>query len=187
MKSRNSFISTLVGLLAGSTLLGLAAFNQSARAGGPVLVELFTSQGCNSCPPADQMLGKLAQQDDVIALAFHVTYWDRLGWVDSFGDPVHDDRQRHYRQKLGRGLYTPQMVIAGQADVVGGHPQIPRAVAALTNEISPQAITIDEAGGLVLPRFEGVPVELWAAVVENHQNVAIQRGENRGKSLDYHR
>ena len=85
-----------------------------------MLVELFTSQGCSSCPPADRLLGELAQRADVVALAFHVTYWDRLGWPDSFGQPAWTDRQRAYAASLGTGgLYTPQMVVAGRLDVVG--------------------------------------------------------------------
>src|ERR687891_1701720 len=87
----------------------------------PVVVELFTSQGCNSCPPADRLLGELAERDDVLPLSFHVTYWDRLGWPDTFGLEDSTRRQEVYASWLGSGrVYTPQMVIGGGVDVGGG-------------------------------------------------------------------
>ena len=86
----------------------------------PVVVELFTSQGCNSCPPADRLLGELAGRDDVLPLSWHVTYWDRLGWPDTFGLQDSTRRQEVYADRLGLDrLYTPQMVIGGRIDVVG--------------------------------------------------------------------
>ena len=93
----------------------------SAQAGGdPVVVELFTSQGCSSCPPADQIMHDLAQRDDVIGLALHVDYWDYIGWKDEYAQPGHTSRQRAYAHEGGRTMiYTPQMVINGQQDVVG--------------------------------------------------------------------
>src|ERR671910_3321062 len=76
----------------------------------PVVVELFTSQGCNSCPPADRLLGELAERADVLSLSFHVTYWDRLGWPDSFGLTASTRRQKGYADSFGRrGLSTPQI------------------------------------------------------------------------------
>ena len=85
-----------------------------------MVVELFTSQGCNSCPPADALLGELTRQADILPLSFHVTYWDRLGWPDTFGLQASTDRQEAYARSLGlSGLYTPQMVVGGRIDVVG--------------------------------------------------------------------
>ena len=87
---------------------------------GPVVVELFTSQGCSSCPPADAILHKLAQRDDVLPLAFHVDYWDYIGWKDRFADPAHTRRQKAYAAAAGRNMiYTPQMIVMGQEDIVG--------------------------------------------------------------------
>ena len=89
----------------------------------PVVVELFTSQGCSSCPPADALLHELSKRDDVIPLALHVDYWDYIGWKDSFAQPAFTARQRGYAQASGRrAIYTPQMIIGGQFDVVGNRP-----------------------------------------------------------------
>ena len=94
-----------------------------AAAGEAVVVELFTSQGCSSCPPADRILGELAERDDVIALALHVDYWDYLGWKDEFASPQYTKRQRAYARAAGeRTIYTPQMVIGGQDHVIGSRP-----------------------------------------------------------------
>ncbi len=132
------------------------------------------------------MLGELAKRDDVVALAFHVTYWDRLGWPDEFANPAHDQRQLDYAARLKTNMYTPQMVIAGSAHVVGGHPGIPGALNAVTEEISPDTITIGDDGRAELPEFSEDAVELWAAAIDRHESVVIERGENSGKTLDYH-
>jgi hypothetical protein len=87
----------------------------------PTVVELYTSEGCSSCPPAEAQIGRLAQQNDIIALAFHVDYWDDLGWRDRFGLPEAVTRQRQYAHTLHLpSVYTPQLVIDGQRDLVGG-------------------------------------------------------------------
>src|SRR5579885_1801861 len=86
----------------------------------PVVLELFTSQGCSSCQPADALLGKLAKRRDVLPLAFHVDYWDYIGWKDPFASPEATARQQRYKEALGnRFLYTPEMVIDGRADATG--------------------------------------------------------------------
>mgnify|MGYP000680805641 CR=1 FL=1 len=102
---------------------GLSAASQ-VYAGGPVVVELYTSQGCSSCPPADAFLEReLAERDDVIALALHVDYWDYIGWKDDFADPAYTRRQRSYAHAAGhRTIYTPQMIIGGVDHVIGSHP-----------------------------------------------------------------
>src|SRR6202163_2652786 len=102
-------------------LLGLAvAATPAAADPRPVVVELFTSQGCSSCPPADALLGELAQRGDVLALGFHISYWDGLGWKDPSSRQSSTDRQRAYARLLGRGqVYTPQMVVEGRSEMVG--------------------------------------------------------------------
>jgi len=86
----------------------------------PIVVELFTSEGCSSCPPADRVAGELADIPGVLPLSFHVDYWDYIGWKDPFASPLYSDRQRDYAHQLSlRYVYTPQMVVEGQFDVVG--------------------------------------------------------------------
>ena len=85
----------------------------------PTVVELFTSQGCSSCPPADALLGELARRGDVIALGFHISYWDSLGWKDPFSTPQSTERQRAYARLFGGQIYTPQLVVDGTSEMVG--------------------------------------------------------------------
>src|SRR5579872_562411 len=99
--------------------LALAAPARSAELERPVLLELFTSQSCSSCPPADALLGELAGQPDVLALSFHIDYWNDLGWVDRFSAPAFTARQQAYAQRHGFKVYTPQLVVDGRSDVVG--------------------------------------------------------------------
>jgi len=99
----------------------LLAASLAAAQSRPTVVELYTSEGCSSCPPAEAQVGKLAKQDDILALAFHVDYWDDLGWRDRFGLPEAVVRQRQYAHTLHLpSIYTPQLVIDGQRDLVGG-------------------------------------------------------------------
>src|SRR5580693_5811193 len=119
-------MSTL--LIAGASLCCAALVNAQPR---PAVVELFTSEGCNSCPPAEAYIGELAQRHDVLALAFHVDYWDDLGWRDRFELPEAVRRQNVYAKTLKlSSVYTPQVVIDGQHDFVGSdRPSIVRALA----------------------------------------------------------
>src|ERR1700761_8954924 len=101
-------------------LLALLAPAGAGAAERPVVVELFTSQGCSSCPPANAYLNEMAKdRRDVLPLAFHVTYWDRLGWKDPFSLEAATDRQDHYGHRFGDGSYTPEIVVDGRAGFVG--------------------------------------------------------------------
>ena len=106
--------------------------NAPVGSNGPVVVELYQSQGCSSCPPANAALNAIAERSDVIALSFAVTYWDRLGWKDVFGDPAYTKRQYAYANALGNdGVYTPQVAPNGRRAIVGNRPgELERAVAA---------------------------------------------------------
>src|SRR6202051_3057339 len=104
-------------LVAGALLCCAAHAHAQLR---PAVLELYTSEGCSSCPPAEAHVGELAQRPDVLALAFHVDYWDDLGWRDRFGLPESVQRQRIYARSLGlSSVYTPQSIIDGRADIVG--------------------------------------------------------------------
>ncbi|MBC6407694.1 MAG: DUF1223 domain-containing protein [Rhodobacteraceae bacterium] len=159
----------------------------------PVLVELYTSQGCSSCPPVDAFLrDQLAQRDDVIALALHVDYWDYIGWKDSFASPAHRRRQQHYARRAGeRTIYTPQMIIGGRDHVVGNRIEaIKRIIArqrqALTSiqlEGSITAGTLYISLATAQPAAENLTVQLVRYTPL--KTVEIRRGENAGRTLSY--
>jgi hypothetical protein len=168
----------------------------SAAAGErAAVVELFTSQGCNSCPPADAMLGQLAKRKDVIAFSFHVDYWDYLGWKDTFASPENTNRQRAYARATGRRtIYTPEMVVGGDTHVVGSDGgAIERAIAkANANAKDRFDITFarDNADYVMVTVSADESVRGRAAVLlfryDTRHEVAIERGENAVKKLAYH-
>lgn len=173
-------------------LAAILSFSTPALADGPVVVELYTSQGCSSCPPADALLHTLAERTDVIALAMHVDYWDYIGWKDSFGSPAHTARQQNYaRVARASTIYTPQMVINGQDHVIGTRPvevadQIERNKAAATGA----SVSLDRSGGRL--RITGASASAFddLAIVQvirysPQETVDIRRGENAGRELSY--
>jgi len=185
--------------LAGACPLPPAAADETASGaagatatGQTVLVELYTSQGCYSCPPADAYLADLAKREDVTALSLHVDYWDYLGWTDSFGRPAHTDRQYAYRDALGtRSVYTPQMVIQGVHDAVGSRPaDVTRAIDASMKTLDAVRIRITRDKGMLKatlsPAAEATPGIVWVARYSVAETVEIPRGENAGKTLTYH-
>jgi hypothetical protein len=126
-------ISLLVALLLSSGGLGA-----SAAGTRPVVVELFTSQGCSSCPPADKLLGELAKRGDIVALGFHITYWDGAAWRDPFSRPASTERQTAYDKRLTGGeIYTPQMIVDGSVDAIGSDRD---AVSAAIGAAKPVAV-----------------------------------------------
>lgn len=159
---------------------------------GPVVVELYTSQGCSSCPPADEFLVKLAKRDDVIALSLHVDYWDYIGWKDIFASPKFTARQHAYARAAGkRMVYTPQMVVAGQDLVVGNKPaDVGRLIRAHSNAPSKVAISVTRKGNQVEISAKPLVKGLGDLVVQmvrfsNGEVVRIKRGENAGRKLTY--
>ena len=169
----------------------LAAAVAWADAAKPVVVELFTSQGCSSCPPADRILGHLADREDVIALGFHVNYWDRLGWPDPFATEAGTERQYAYSPALGRrNVYTPQMVIDGRYDVVGFDAAQIKLAIARADAVSAARLAVGLAwrgpGRLAysLPAGDGAGrVQLVRFARKLDQD--IERGENGGRRLSY--
>jgi len=178
-----------------ATALGFSVLAGASAAQGPVVVELFTSQGCSSCPPVDALLGELAQHEDVIALALHVDYWDYIGWQDTFADRAYTQRQHGYAYAAGSTVvYTPQLVIGGVAQMIGHQPM------AVFGEIMEHAERVDpvllevteEEGGayrLVAQRTAAAPETTLLIQVVRYtpqEDVAIRRGENANHTYTYY-
>jgi hypothetical protein len=151
---------------------------------GPVVVELFQSQGCSSCPPANLALNAIADRRDVIALNFSVTYWDRLGWKDIFGDPKYTQRQYDYAAALGdSNVYTPQVILNGKRAIVGNRPgEIDRAVAA-TAGLSGGPVISGNANTANVGAGTGKAVVWLVRYDPRLQKVTIKSGENSGRNL----
>ncbi|TYB88092.1 thioredoxin family protein [Oceaniovalibus sp. ACAM 378] len=165
-----------------------------AQAGDqPVVVELFTSQGCASCPPADQLLGRLVAREDVIALALHVDYWDYIGWKDAFANPAFTKRQKGYARAAGsRTIYTPQLMVGGKDPVVGYRP-MELADLIQAHRATPDTVAIDarREGDKIVIRAEMLSGSRVAMVVQlarfsPEDTVEITRGENAGLTIQYH-
>ncbi|MEP2472064.1 DUF1223 domain-containing protein [Roseobacter sp.] len=158
----------------------------------PVVVELFTSQGCSSCPPADELLHALAERDDVIALALHVDYWDYIGWKDEFAHPRNADRQRAYATVASRrSIYTPEMIVNGVTDIVGARPmQIADAIAEHKQEQPSVSLALTRDGDELLIEAAALREDVGPVTVQmlryTPQRVArIIRGENAGNTITY--
>jgi hypothetical protein len=160
--TRFHYIPITCALLGGLVVMSSPA-NADTR---PVVVELFTSQSCSSCPPADALLGELARRRDVVALGFHISYWDGPGWKDPFSSKSSTDRQRAYSRLFGLGqIYTPQMVVDGTREMVGSdrkevlaavHDARPETVAPVTFAADGHTVAIgagDGRGNVLLVRF----------------------------------
>jgi hypothetical protein len=186
-------------LLAGA--LVALAFLLAGTAGGPsaaradtslTVVELFTSQGCSSCPPADALLGELASDGDILALSEHVDYWDHLGWRDPFAQARFTQRQRAYARRLGlRHVYTPQMVVNGAVDVAGSRRGAVLAAISSAPELAPLSISLDVSDPgqrrvTIGPGVAPASADVWYVSFERHHLTAVERGENRGRALENH-
>jgi hypothetical protein len=185
------FLSVAILALSGINNLSHAKSNADSL----VLVELFTSQGCSSCPPADEVLEDLSKHREVLALAFHVDYWDGLGWKDTFASPAYTSRQQHYSEIRGFQVYTPQIVVEGHSDFVGSnggsvlnainqaHADLSYAPISLARTSTHDAeINIGQ-----IPAINATPggeVILVSFDTKNETN--ITRGENAGRKLAYY-
>jgi hypothetical protein len=171
-----------VGLALGQGLAG------QALAQPLTVVELFTSQGCSSCPPANANLARLAGRPDILALSFGVTYWDSLGWKDTFASKAYTDRQWDYARGLHHdNVATPQVVINGRADVVGVHLADIETAARTTPAPNGSGLTLtaDRVAIAAGPR-PAKPAQVWLVRYDpNIVQVPIKRGENTGKTLPH--
>lgn len=205
-------------LLAALLLLGLALLSGgvlvrrgSARANSspqservPVIVELFTSEGCSSCPPAEALLKKLEQQQplassEVIALEEHVDYWNNLGWADPFSSSEFTSRQQQYSVTLGtQGSYTPQMIVDGRAEFVGSRSSLAQREIANASRTPKMGIAVaaKKPGDAHSEEFavrvgklpgasSGDAAEVWLAITESNLHSAVTAGENSGEDLQH--
>ncbi len=157
------------------------------------VIELFTSQGCSSCPPADRLLAEMAKDPTLIALSLPIDYWDYLGWKDTLALAGHANRQRAYSRALGyNGVYTPQAVVNGAVQALGSdHTAIEQAIAkSRTNTATlslPLTVTIaDGRLTVTAPKGDAAPAEVWLCPLAKSVEVAIGRGENGGHTFTYH-
>ena len=157
------------------------------------VLELFTSQGCSSCPPADRALQELSAKShqDVYGLSFHVDYWNRLGWQDPFSTKQFTDRQRQYDRTLNSQTYTPQLVVNGKQDIVGGNrSKIEQAIAAVQQQPASAFVGVDGqvtyAGNQATVQYElsgSGPYRVNVALAQKEARTAVRNGENGGRTL----
>ncbi len=171
--------------------LWLAAVAQ-AQAEPVVIVELYTSQGCSSCPPADEFVAMLASNPQILPLALHVDYWDYIGWADKFAQPKFTDRQRAYAKAVGsRTIYTPQLIIGGADRIEGFAPEeTAERLRAHMEAGTPVRLTVTREGDRLVIRAEAdppltEPVRVQLVRYKPEETVMIERGENAGKTVTY--
>jgi hypothetical protein len=177
------------GLAAGTAAAagtpGLAGADQ------PAILELFTSQGCSSCPPADALLGELARRPDIIALAWHVDYWNYLGWRDPHASKDWTERQRVYARLLHDEVYTPALVVNGAAMVIGSDRRAVQAAMTATAPVPLRLSVRREADRLTIDLGGGggaaAPVELLLVAYEPEITTRVRAGENGGRTLREYR
>jgi len=175
------------------TLVACVAAPSPARAGSPVVVELFTSQGCSSCPPADEYLGEMTMRGDIIPLAFHVDYWNYIGWNDPFASKQMTHRQKAYSRALGqRYIYTPEMVVNGTTQEVGSNRHGVEALIEAARKAPPTGPSISltrEDDGRIRLRIgvgERAAATIWMVKFDREHTTAVPVGENEGRTLtDY--
>jgi hypothetical protein len=197
------FRSTVLALLApiATATVTPSTAQEPSGAGQPAVapravVELYTSQGCSSCPPADAVLKKLAADPSIIALSLPVDYWNYLGWKDTFGSSRNSDRQRNYARARGDGaIYTPQAIVNGEVHVNGAsEAEIDQAIKTTSEKVGPQHIpvrfwqernTLNFALGGEEPGHTPREATIWLGVVQTSGTVDVKQGENEGKQLTY--
>jgi hypothetical protein len=175
----------------------IVAIIRPAHADPRAVVELFTSQGCSSCPPADKIIGELAKDPSIIAMSMPIDYWDYLGWKDTLADARFSARQKAYSRARGdREVYTPQAVVNGEVHVIGSDLSgIENAIGATrkTESVMTVPVTMTQAGKelnvSVAPAAKGSAAmhgEVWICSISKSVPIAISRGENSGRELTYY-
>lgn len=180
-----------VAALLSATVL---AFSWGAQAGdkSPTVVELFTSQGCSSCPPADAILGQLSGRADLITLTFNVDYWDYLGWKDTLASPRYTERQRSYaREMRSRTVYTPQVVIGGRTHAVGSNwREISKEIGEDQQRSDGRVeVSFKSKGDMLLLNIADGEISgeatIWLVRFDKRHDIEVARGENAGSKLSY--
>jgi hypothetical protein len=172
----------------------IASFAGANAAEPRAVLELFTSQGCSSCPPADRLVGQLVNDPSLIALSVPIDYWDYLGWRDTLANPAHSARQRAYARGRGDGqVYTPQIVVNGAADALGSDQgSIERAITQTDHKSGvmslPVLLSVGDGALNVKLSSTGTQIsgEVWLCPLTKAVPVVIGRGENRGRTITYH-
>src|SRR4051812_18421572 len=185
------FPGLYAGLLACAVASTAAGVEPETHSAPKAIVELFTSQGCSSCVAADAYFADLAKRDDVLALSLHVDYWDYLGWRDTLGRAENTARQRDYAEVRGtRRIFTPQITVNGTTDLVGSNRSAVDAAISQSKLVVPVTMhrgngTVDiEVGALSLPH--SWPTTIRLVLFSTEAEVAIDRGENAGSTIDYY-
>jgi hypothetical protein len=159
---------------------------RGAAAGGPVILELFTSQGCSSCPPADRLLARLAKDSatPVAPLSFHVDYWNDLGWVDPYSQPAWTERQQQYARALEDRVYTPELVVGGTTSMIGSNAgQVMKAIEHAPRPALLAATPRWTTDTLELTATAPADADVVVAVWEAERTIKVTRGENTGATL----
>ena len=181
-----------LGTVAGALVMGAGVARAADSPRYPLVVELFTSQGCSSCPPADRQLGSLAKRADVVALSFHVTYWDKLGWKDPYASESGTARQYGYARVQARpGVYTPQMMVNGVVHAPGFSQSTVADLLGAGAKINPLRLNPVLSAGpsdavvLTLPALAGLgeACDVWLVTYDREHVTQVPRGENRGARL----
>ncbi len=176
-----------------SAICGLWLATPGAVQAEPVVVvELYTSQGCSSCPPADEFIAMLASDPRILPLALHVDYWDYIGWADSFAQAKFTDRQRAYAKAVGsRTIYTPQLIVSGHDRIEGFAPQeTAERLREHLDAVTPVQLVVTREGNTLVIRAVAdppltEPVRVQLVRYEPEETVTIERGENEGKTITY--
>ena len=170
------------------SLLGISAAHAAEKM--PIVLELFTSQGCSSCPPADALLKKLsAENSQLLTLSFHVDYWNYLGWQDPYSSPIYTARQRDYATRLCTQVYTPELVVNGSAGVIGSDDASVRGAVAVAQGKSTMAqLSITQANGhtvTITGTSPSTETDIWQVNYRPYARNIVDKGENGGRTLEH--